>query len=548
MTTPTPRQIRHHQREFYGFVHFTVNTFTDREWGMGDESPSIFNPTDFDADQIVDSAKLAGMKGLILTAKHHDGFCLWPTTQTGHSVTASPFRGGKGDVVREMQQACQRGGIELGLYLSPWDRNHPEYGRPEYVQVYRKQLRELMTGYGELFEIWFDGANGGDGYYGGAREKRNIDNTTYYGWEQTWQLVRDLQPNAVMFSDAGPDVRWVGNEAGIAGDPCWCAINGQEMIPGHADRDRLNRGDRDGAQWRIPECDVSIRPGWFYHPAEDSRVRSAKTLVDLYFASVGRGTTMLLNLPPDRRGRIHDIDRSSLRGFRGHLDRLFADNIAAGATRTLGWRTGDKGREWMIAIDLAKPRRVNVVELREDISLGHRAYRWVLEAGDEKDHWRTVTEAESIGQRRLIRFEPTVARRFRIRITDCCDQPEIVGVGLYLEPELAEIPAAELGWITAEVSQPSSNELVLDMGRPTALQAVCYSPNVHHRADRYEIAFATVAGQWGGELSGEFGNMMFNPAPQSVACDVTTRYVRFRATRFCVGDRLGGRNVNLLGK
>ena len=285
--------------ELYGFLHFSVNTFTDREWGLGDESPTVFDPTDFDADQIVTVAKTAGMKGLILTAKHHDGFCLWPSKLTRHSVASSPWRGGQGDVVRELSDACRRHGLGFGVYLSPWDRHHAEYGRPAYLDYFRGQLRELLTGYGPLFEVWFDGANGGDGYYGGARETRRIDRRSYYDWETTWRLVRELQPGAALFSDAGPDVRWVGNEKGIAFDPAWATLNRDDFAPGEADEARLNRGDRPGTHWLPAECDVSIRPGWFYHPAEDEKVKSPDELLDLYYQSVGRGASFLLNVPPD---------------------------------------------------------------------------------------------------------------------------------------------------------------------------------------------------------------------------------------------------------
>ncbi|HSB28110.1 MAG TPA: alpha-L-fucosidase, partial [Pyrinomonadaceae bacterium] len=223
--TPSRRQLLWHEMEFYGFLHFTVNTFTDKEWGYGDESPTIFNPSAFDADQIVRTAKAAGMKGLILTAKHHDGFCLWPSKFTEHSVKHSPWRNGKGDVVKEISDACRRKGLKFGIYLSPWDRNHKDYGRPEYLTYYRNQLRELLTNYGPVFEVFLDGANGGDGYYGGARETRRIDRETYYDWPTTWALIRKLQPNAIIFSDAGPDVRWVGNERGFAGETCWATLN-----------------------------------------------------------------------------------------------------------------------------------------------------------------------------------------------------------------------------------------------------------------------------------------------------------------------------------
>ena len=234
--TPSDRQLEWHDIEFHGFLHFTVNTFTDVEWGYGDERPDIFNPTDFDADQIVETAHAAGMKGLVLTCKHHDGFCLWPSKFTDHSVTNSPWRNGRGDVVKEISEACSRRDLRFGVYLSPWDRNHAAYATPAYLTYYRDQLRELLGNYGPIYEVWFDGANGGDGYYGGAREKREIDRATYYDWEKTWQIVRDLQPTACIFSDAGPDVRWVGNERGTARETCWATLGRDDFVPGYADR------------------------------------------------------------------------------------------------------------------------------------------------------------------------------------------------------------------------------------------------------------------------------------------------------------------------
>jgi len=275
---PEARHLLWHELEFYGFLHFTTNTVTALEWGYGAERPAVFNPTDFDADQIVGVAAEAGMTGLILTCKHHDGFCLWPSEFTGHDVAASPWRGGKGDVVREISEACARRGLKFGVYLSPWDRNHPDYGKPEYVAYYRNQLRELLTNYGPIFEVWWDGANGGDGYYGGARERRTIDRSTYYGWEETTALVRELQPDAVIFSDAG-DVRWVGNEQGVAGDPCWATYTARpapgetRAVPGTTRYQEGTNGHRDGAAWMPAECDVSIRPGWFYHAGQDGRSR-----------------------------------------------------------------------------------------------------------------------------------------------------------------------------------------------------------------------------------------------------------------------------------
>lgn len=451
---PSERQLCWHEMEFYGFLHFTVNTFTDKEWGYGDESPSVFDPTDFDADQIVSVAKQAGMRGLILTAKHHDGFCLWPSAYTEHSVKHSPWKDGRGDVVREIATACARHGLRFGVYLSPWDRNHPEYGRPAYLTYYRNQLRELLTQYGELFAVWFDGANGGDGYYGGARERRRIDNRTYYDWPNTWQIVRDLQPFACMFSDVGPDFRWVGNERGIAGETCWATLNPGQGVPGNTKAD-LNHGERPGTHWIPAECDVSIRPGWFYHPSQDNQVKTPGQLLDIYYASVGRGACLNLNLPPDRRGRIHEKDIASLREFRRRLDATFARNLAADARllpsniradsprfgplhvldgdRETYWATDDFVLTPTLEVVLPEPRRFNVIDLREHLRLGQRIEAVAIDI-DEENAWREIARATSIGNRRLLRLEPVTAKRVRLRILKAAACPALAEFGLYLEP------------------------------------------------------------------------------------------------------------------
>jgi len=451
---PTERQLRWHEMEFYGFLHFTVNTFTDKEWGYGDESEAVFNPTDFDADQIVKVAQAAGMKGLILTAKHHDGFCLWPSRYTEHSVKNSPWRNGKGDVVKEIAQACRRHGLKFGVYLSPWDRNHANYARPEYLTYYRNQLRELLTNYGDIFTVWFDGANGGDGFYGGAKEKRNIDNTTYYDWENTRKIVRELMPMAVMFSDAGPDMRWVGNERGIAGDPCWATLNAANRYPGGTSAG-LNSGERPGTDWIPAECDVSIRPGWFYHANEDARVKTPAQLLDIYYKSVGRGADLNLNLPPDRRGQIHDNDIASLREFRRILDATFAKNLARGAKLTASntrsgakqfapqnlldqkrdtyWATDDNVTTPELVINLAMPTTFNVVSLREDLPLGQRIDGFALDQWKD-GQWVEFAKGTSIGNRRLLRVENVTTDKVRLRITGAAACPALSEFGLYAEP------------------------------------------------------------------------------------------------------------------
>ncbi len=460
---PSERQLRWHEREFYGFLHFSLNTFTGREWGLGDESPAVFAPTSFDATQIVGAAKAAGMTGLILTAKHHDGFCLWPSKLTRHSVASSPWRGGRGDVVREIAEACRLQGLAFGVYLSPWDRNHSEYGRAAYLEYFRGQLRELLTGYGPLFEVWFDGANGGDGYYGGAREKRTIDRRTYYGWERSFGLVRELQPLAAIFSDAGPDVRWVGNEKGIAGDPAWATLNRADFAPGDADSQRLNRGDRPGTDWLPAECDVSIRPGWFYHQAEDGRVKQPAELLDLYYASVGRGASLLLNVPPDRRGRIHPNDERSLRGLGRLLEQTFARDLARAARVTAtsvrggearfaaGNATdGDRSSYWAsddsvttpeLVLAFDEPVTFSVFSLREHLPLGQRVEGWALDTWRDGAFHELATGA-SIGSRRLWRGAPVTTRRVRLRITRAPVAPAIAELALHLEPEAARRHAA----------------------------------------------------------------------------------------------------------
>ena len=456
---PSARQVQWHQMEFYGFLHFTVNTFTDKEWGYGDEDPALFIPTDFDANQIVGAAKEAGMKGLILTCKHHDGFCLWPSAYTEHSVRHSPWKAGQGDVVKEIYEACRRQGLRFGVYLSPWDRNHPDYGRPAYLVYFRNQLRELLTQYGPFFEVWFDGANGGDGFYGGARETRRIDATTYYDWPTTWQIVRDLQPNACLFSDAGPDVRWVGNERGMAGETCWATSNRRDFTPGKADTGRLNRGDRPGTDWVPAECDVSIRPGWFYHAKEDDRIKTPKELVDLYYASVGRGASLLLNLPPDRRGRIPDRDVASLREFRRILDATFTQDLAHGAKASANnvrgnapgfgpqnaidgrqdtyWSTDDAVTSPELVIDMGEVKTFNVVRLREYLPIGQRVEGFALDQWQD-GRWTEFARGTSIGNCRLVRGKAVTASRLRLRITKAPVCPALAEVAVFAEPDVKE--------------------------------------------------------------------------------------------------------------
>jgi alpha-L-fucosidase len=463
---PTPRQWFRETNEFYGFLHFGVNTFTDREWGNGDEDPNVFYPTNFDPNQIVRVTKMAGMKCLILTCKHHDGFCLWPTAYTKHSVKYSRWyqereakKPGSGDVVKCIADACRKYGLKFGIYLSPWDRNNANYARPEYINYYRNELRELLTHYGPIYEVWFDGANGGYGYYGGANEIRTINNRIYYDWPDTWKMVRDLQPNAVMFSDGGPDIRWVGNEDGMAGNPCWDTLNGAEFGPGYGpnggDYGILTSGQRDGTNWIPAECDVSIRhPDWFYHLSDNNRMETPADLVDLYYDSIGRGASLLLNIPPDRNGRIHFTDVAALRGFRRILDKTFAHDFARHAQITASnvrgndgqfsprnlidgnpnsyWSTDDSVTNADLIFDFGKLVTFNVVRLREYLPLGQRVDAYGLDQW-QGSKWVEFARGQAIGNCRLVRGKPVTTRKVRVWLSGpVC--PAISEVGLFLEP------------------------------------------------------------------------------------------------------------------
>lgn len=312
---PEKKQVDWQKMETYAFVHFGLNTFNDREWGYGDSDPATFNPVKLDCEQWVKTFVAAGMKGVILTAKHHDGFCLWPTGLTEYCIRNTPYKGGKGDIVRDLSEACKKYGIKFAVYLSPWDRHQANYGTPEYVDYFYRQLHELLTNYGPVFEIWFDGANGGDGWYGGAKDSRTIDRKTYYDYARAYEMIDKFQPQAVVFSDGGPGCRWVGNENGFAGATNWSFLRAGEVYPGYPKYRELQYGHADGNQWTAAECDVSIRPGWFYHPEEDDRVKTVEQLTDLYYRSVGHNATLLLNFPVNRDGLIHPTDSANAVDF-----------------------------------------------------------------------------------------------------------------------------------------------------------------------------------------------------------------------------------------
>lgn len=437
---PSAAQMAWHQMEMNAFVHFITNTFTGKEWGFGDENPGIFNPAQANVQQWINIFQKAGFRGVILTAKHHDGFCLWPSTYTHHSVVNSPYKGGKGDIVMEVAEGCKRYGLKMGVYLSPWDRNHARYGTPEYVDYYRNQLKELIADYGPFFEIWFDGANGGDGYYGGAKDTRKIDGRTYYDWPGTINMVNKINPNVIFFSDAGPGCRWVGNEKGVAGETNWNTISVDTLYAGKPNIEQLlNTGSEDGTSWVPAEVDVSIRPGWFYHQEEDSQVKTPEKLFEIYLSSVGRGAVLLLNVPPDRRGLIHENDIQSLKGFRRILDRTFKINLAQKASVRASshrgnhplfapknlldddfdsyWATEDNETTANVEITLKSERTLQYIELQEYIKLGQRVKSFSVEAW-LNNQWQTVATGTTIGYKCILPLNSIKTAQLKITFRD----------------------------------------------------------------------------------------------------------------------------------
>jgi alpha-L-fucosidase len=535
---PSERQLAWHDLEFYAFVHFNMNTFTDMEWGFGGESPELFNPTELDCRQWARVCKEAGMKGIILTAKHHDGFCLWPSKYTEHSVKNSPWKDGQGDVVQELADACKEYGLKLGIYLSPWDRNHADYGTEAYITYFRNQLRELLTNYGEVFEVWFDGANGGTGYYGGANEERKIDNKTYYDWENTRQIVRELQPQAVMFSDAGPDVRWVGNESGWAGETNWSLQKRDEFYPGHApNRMDLTEGQIDGTHWVPAEVDVSIRPGWYYHQSEDHKVKSVKQLVDIYYHSIGRNASFLLNFPVDTRGIIHEKDVDQLNkmveviknDFKTNLAvdiSIDADNVRGNSSKYSAeatidenpatyWATDDGVITASMVLDFGTPTTFNRFLAQEYIPLGQRVKKFSLQAWID-DSWQTIEEQTTIGYKRILRFDNVTTDKLRFNVLDAKACPTISNIEIYHAPKLLEPPLIERNkegfvkiipldteldiYYTMDGSQPdnSSNKFTEPFGHKTKgiVKAIVFDPASENMSEASSISFDICREKW----------------------------------------------------
>ena len=427
---PQPQQIEWQKMETYAFVHYGLNTFNDSEWGYGDADPKIFNPSRMDVEQWVRTFKQAGMKGVIIVAKHHDGFTMWPSPLTEYNITQSSYDGpknkdGKVDVLAELRKACDKYGLKMGIYLSPWDRNHADYGRQAYVDYYHKQLTQLVTEYGPLFEVWLDGANGGDGYYGGAKETRQIDRRNYYDFPKIHSIILEHQPQAIIFSDGGPGCRWVGNE---------------RVYPGYDKSRELQSGHIDGDAWVPAECDVSIRPGWFYHPEEDAKVKTPEQLTELYYKSVGHNATFLLNFPVDREGRVNAIDSANAVAFHRMIKEDLKTDLLRKAKATANiergkkfsarhltdgkwdtyWATPDGVNTGAVTLTFKKPTRMNRLLLQEYIPLGQRVKAFSVEAL-VAGKWQAIDPGEpttTIGYKRILRFPTIEATAVRVSITD----------------------------------------------------------------------------------------------------------------------------------
>ena len=546
---PNANQLRWQDMEMYAFIHYSLNTYTDQEWGFGNEDPQLFNPSDLDCRQWARVCKQSGMRGIIFTAKHHCGFCMWPSAYTEYSVKNSPWKNGQGDVVRELAEACREEGLEFAVYLSPWDRNHPEYGRPGYVTYFRNQLRELLTQYGDIFEVWFDGANGGDGWYGGANEMRTIDRTTYYEWPETYKMIRELQPKCLIWNDGSDrgDLRWVGTEAGNVGETNWSLLYDKGEVP----YQMLHYGVEDGNVWCPGETNTSIRPGWFYHDTENEHVKSLSKLMDTYYKSVGRNSTLLLNFPIAPNGRIHPND--SLRGiaFKKMIDEVFKHNLVEDGTV--------KQTEGNYQLSWEKPVAFNRFLAEEDIALGQRVKKFSLEAFVD-GQWQPLKDAlveqgdglTTIGHRRIICFPTVTATQLRFTVLDSKAEPVIKKLGVYLAPELtADIPdSGEKRSSGLHIFFGNPQQMMIDYDTEQTVSAFRYLPPQNTKdgiVTHYTLWASSDWSHWEKLASGEFSNIVNNPIWQTIRFAPTKlKILRFEADRLYSGERLAYGDVEVV--
>ncbi len=561
---PNENQLRWQDMEMYAFIHYSLNTYTDQEWGFGNEDLKLFNPSDLDCRQWARVCKQAGMRGIIFTAKHHCGFCMWPSAYTEYSVKNTPWKQGKGDVVRELADACREEGLKFAVYLSPWDRNHPDYGRPEYVTYFRNQLRELLTQYGDIFEVWFDGANGGDGWYGGANETRRIDAKTYYQWAETFRMIRELQPHCVIWNDGGDrgDLRWVGNEAGSVGETNWSLLNKEGDVTGQM----LRFGLEDGDSWVAAETNTSIRPGWFYHETENENVKSLSKLMDTYYKSVGRNSCLLLNFPIAPNGRIHPTD--SLRGlaFKKMIDEVFGQNLASLPTPLAGER--DPHSSSLIphsslvvsyTLDIKEGAACNRFVVEEDIRYGQRVRKFSLEA-EVDGKWLPLKDElvadgdglTTIGHRRIVCFPTVKATRLRFTVLDAKCDPIIKRMAVYLAPDISQDTpdAGEKHASDYYIFFGADKMMFVNLDKEETVTGFRYLPPQDSRAGlvtHYRISATTDWNHWETLGEGEFSNIVNNPIWQTVRCKPTrAKVIRVEGLRLAEGERMAYSDIEVI--
>lgn len=530
---PTDAQVEWQKMEYNMFVHFGPNTFTSAEWGDGTESADVFNPTDLDCRQWAATAKAAGMKGIIITAKHHDGFCLWPNPVCQHTVAQSSWRDGKGDVLKELSEACKEFGLEFGIYISPWDRNDPHYGTDGYNDVFVKTLEHALGSYGEVFEQWFDGACGE-----GPNGKKQT-----YDWPLFYSTVYKMQKDAIIFSNVGPGCRWVGNEYGSAGRTCWGTMNIGEQTPSTpCDCDILNAGEANGEKWVAAETDVSIRPGWFWRASENEKVKSVQELLKIYYESVGRNSLLLLNVPADTRGHLHEVDSVRLMELRAAIDEIFATDLAAGAVAEAEnvragsrkfaaanildsdydkyWAADDEVLSTSFTVTLPQAQTFNRVQIQEYIPLGQRVSAFSIEALGEDGEWKTIANETTIGYKRIVHTPVTTATAVRVNIEEALSCPVINGFALYMDniymsDEKANLPVGEV--------KAATEDLTLDLNEVKDVKGFVYAPIYKGEGGcivTYDLEVSKDGKKWTKVYEGKmFENIINNPTAREVRFD-----------------------------
>lgn len=538
---PTKQQVKLQDMEMYAFIHYSLNTYTDQEWGYGNEDPKLFNPKNLDTDQWVRTCKNAGMKGIIFTAKHHCGYCMWPSKYTDYSVKSSPWKNGQGDVVRELAESCKKEGIKFAVYLSPWDRNHPQYGQPEYITYFRNQLKELLTEYGDMFEVWFDGANGGNGWYGGADTYRWIDRSTYYQWDETYRLIREWQPNCIIWNDGGlrGDLRWVGTEAGFIGETNWSMLYKTGDVP----YEMLHYGVEDGDAWVPGETNTSIRPGWFYHDSENGHVKSLSKLMETYYKSVGRNSTLLLNFPIDKDGLIHQEDSIRSVQFYNMVKDIFDHPIKA--KKTLGTVES--------VLDFKKPVDFNRLMICEDLSKGQDIKSFKVEAfiedsnvkGAIKGHWVELKDIMSeephrsmttVGRKRILCFPTTRTRQIKLTVIDRKSNfkgcKKIKNISAYLAPDIDDTnpdngEKKSAGYyIFFPGSGSPVQSMFIGLNKQMTVKEFRFLPAQGTKEGMpldYILSISADDGKtWTVLAEGEFSNIQNNPIWQTIKCTPAT--------------------------